>query len=227
MAFDIGGLFGGGLSGAAAGSAFGPIGAIAGGLLGGIGGGISGGGPAEYQMTPLQEQLNAYGLDQVKASPQRKKAILSEFKAYRKSGNRGAAEAFLEQYRDRFSNPEFVEKRLAKSYGKPIDYNRGNFQDIAQSIYGQQGIGYTADEYGSFGERAKALGVRSPQAFGDMLKRDLIASGKVMTPQQEMLSNIFGTPERDPTGRLTNRYPSIAKVAGPSPVQAINYQYGA
>lgn len=227
MAFDIGGLLGGGVSGAAAGSVFGPIGAVAGGLLGGIGGAVSGGGPAAYQMTPLQEMLSSYGLDQVKASPQRKKSILSEFKAYKKGGNRGAAEAFLEQYRDRFSNPEFVEKRLSKSYGKPIDYNSDNFQDIAQSIYGQQGIGYTADEYGSFGERAKSLGVRSPQAFGDMLKRDLIASGKVMTPQQEMLSNIFGTPERDATGRLTNRYPTIAKAAGPSPVQALNYQYGA
>lgn len=226
MAFDFGGSFGGALSGAASGSALGPWGTVAGLIGGGLFGGLSGG-PAEYQPTPPQEQLLGYGKSQVKASPQRKKSILSEFKAYKKSGNRGAAEAFLEQYRDRFSNPEFVEKRLAKSYGKPIDYNASNFQDIAQSIYGQQGIGYSADEYGSFGERAKSLGIRSPQAFGDMLKKDLIASGKVMTPQQEMLSYIFGTPERDPTGRLTNRYPSIAKVAGPSPVQAINYQYGA
>lgn len=226
MAFDFGGSFGGALSGAASGSALGPWGTVAGLIGGGLFGGLSGG-PAEYQMTPLQEELNEYALRQTKASPQRKKSILSEFKAYKKSGNRGAAEAFLEQYRDRFSNPEFAEKRLAKSYKKPIDYNAGNFQDIAQSIYGQQGIGYSADEYGSFGERAKSLGIRSPQAFGDMLKKDLIASGKVMTPQQEMLSYIFGTPERDPTGRLTNRYPSIAKVAGPSPVQAINYQYGA
>jgi hypothetical protein len=226
MAFDFGGSFGGALSGAASGSALGPWGTVAGLIGGGLFGGLSGG-PAEYQPTPLQEQLLNYGEKQVKASPQRKKSILSEFKAYKKSGNRGAAEAFLEQYRDRFSNPEFVEKRLAKSYRKPIDYNTGAFQDIAQSIYGQQGIGYSADEYGSFGERAKSLGIRSPQAFGDMLKKDLIASGKVMTPQQEMLSYIFGTPERDPTGRLTNRYPSIAKVAGPSPVQAINYQYGA
>lgn len=226
MAFDFGGSFGGALGGAASGSALGPWGTVAGLIGGGLFGGLSGG-PAEYQPTPLQEQLLNYGEKQVKASPQRKKSILSEFKSYKKSGNRGAAEAFLEQYRDRFSNPEFVEKRLAKSYRKPIDYNAGNFQDIAQSIYGQQGIGYSADEYGSFGERAKSLGIRSPQAFGDMLKKDLIASGKVMTPQQEMLSYIFGTPERDPTGRLTNRYPSITKVAGPSPVQAINYQYGA
>lgn len=227
MSFSAGGSIGGLLSGAASGSAFGPIGSIFGGLLGGIGGGLTGGGPAEYQMTPLQEELNQYGFRQVKASPQRRKSILSEAKSLRQAGNRGAAEAFLESYRDRFSNPEFIEKRLAKSYKKPIDYTGSGFTDIAQSVYGQQGLGYSAEDYTSFGERAKALGVRSPQAFGDMLKQDLIASGKVMTPQQEMLSYIFGTPERDPTGRLTNRYPTIAKVPGPTPVQPLTYQYGA
>lgn len=228
MAFDIGGGIGGGLSGAASGFSFGgPIGAALGGLAGLVGGGIAGGGPSAYQMTPLQEELSDYGFRQVKASPQRRKAILSQAKALKKGGNRGASEAFLEAYVDRFSNPEFIEKRLAKSYKKPVDYNAGAFSDIAQSVYGQQGLGYSAEDYTSFGERAKALGVRSPQAFGDMLKQDLIASGKVMTPQQEMLSYIFGTPERDATGRLTNRYPTIAKAAGPSPVQALNYQYGA
>jgi hypothetical protein len=227
MAFDIGGLLGGGVSGAAAGSVFGPIGAVAGGLLGGIGGAVSGGGPAAYQMTPLQEKLNAYGLDQVRASPQRRRAIKSQFKSLVKSGNRGGAEAFLEAYRDRFSNPEFIEKSLARSYKKEVDYASPSYRNLAESVYGQQGIGYTADEYSGFGKNAESLGIRSPQAFADMLKRDLISSGKVMTPQQEMLSNIFGTPERDATGRLTNRYPTIAKAAGPSPIQAINYQYGA
>lgn len=231
MAFDIGSLFGGGLSGAAAGSVFGPPGTIIGGLLGGIGGafsgGGSGGGPVEYQFSPLQEQLMDYGFDQVKASPARRKALISQFKSLKKGGNRGAAEAFLESYRDRFSNPEFIEKRLSKSYRKPIDYGRGQFENIAQSIFGSQGIGYTADEYKEFAKRAKGLGIRSPQAFGDMLKKDLIASGKVMTPQQEMLSYMFGTPERDPSGKLTNRYPTIAKYTPPPLPQAITYQYGA
>ena len=225
MAFDFGGSFGGALSGAASGSALGPWGTVAGLIGGGLFGGLSGG-PAEYQPTPLQEQLLGYGEKQVKASPQRKKSILSEFKAYKKSGNRGAAEAFLEQYRDRFSNPEFVEKRLAKSYGKPIDYTSSTFGDIAKSVYGQQGLGFTGEEYGTFADRAKALGIRSPQAFSDMLKQDLIASGKVMTPQQEMLSNIFGTAERDSTGRLTGRYggPSTP-IKMPTVPAAINYQY--
>ena len=124
MAFDFGSLLGGGLSGAATGSAFGPIGTIAGGLLGGLGGAFGGGGPSEYQMTPLQEELSGYGLDQVKASPQRKKAIKEQFKSLKQGKNRGAAEAFLESYKDRFSNPEFIEKRLAKSYGKDIDYGQ-------------------------------------------------------------------------------------------------------
>jgi len=227
MLFDFGSSLGGGLSGAASGSAFGPIGAIAGGLLGGIGGGLTGGGPAEYQFSPLQEELMGYGFDQVKASPQRRKAIKQQFKSLRESGNRGAAEAFLESYRDRFSNPEFIEKKLAKSYGKPIDFTGADFQNIAQSVYGQQGLGYTSDEYGGLAERAKSLGIRSPQAFGDMLKQDLIASGKVMTPQQEMLSYMFGTPERDATGRLTNRFPTIAKYTPTERPQAITYQYGA
>lgn len=227
MAFDFGGGIGGGLSGVAAGSAFGPIGAIGGGILGLVGGGLSGG-PQEYQPTPLQEKLMGYGLGQVKASPERKKAIRSQAKALRQSGNRGAAEAFLESYRDRFSNPEFIEKRLAKSYEKPIDYAGGNFRNIAESIYGQQGIGYSSDAFGGFAEKAKSLGIRSPQAFGDMLKQDLIASGKVMTPQQEMLSNIFGTPERDQTGRLTGRYGSSRQpVQMPNIPAAVTYQYGA
>jgi hypothetical protein len=227
MSFDFGSFLGGGLSGAASGSAFGPIGAIAGGLLGGIGGGLTGGGPAEYQFSPLQEQLMGYGFDQVKASPARRKAIKKQFKSLRESGNRGAAEAFLESYRDRFSNPEFIEKKLAKSYGKPIDFTGEGFQNIAKSVYGQQGLGYTSDEYGGLAERAKSLGIRSPQAFGDMLKQDLIASGKVMTPQQEMLSYMFGMPERDPTGRLTNRFPTIEKYTPAELPKAITYQYGA
>jgi len=205
MAFDIGGFLGGGLSGAASGSVFGPIGAVAGGLLGGIGGGLSGG-PQEYQPTPLQEDLLNYARSQVKASSERKKALRSQFKSLRQGGNRGAAEAFLESYRDRFSNPTFIEKRLAKSYGKPIDFTSPSFQSLASDIYSQQGIGFSDAEYRGFADRAKTLGVRSPQAFGDMIKQDLIASGKVMTPQQEMLSYMFGAPGRDASGRITNTY---------------------
>ena len=211
MAFDFGSLLGGGLSGAATGSAFGPIGTIAGGLLGGLGGAFSGGGSSgsaipEYQMTPLQEERSGYGFDQVKASPKRKKAIRQQFKSLRTGGNRGAAEAFLESYRDRFSNPEFIEKRLARSYGKDIDYGKNAYRGLAESIYGQQGLGFTGEDYDSFARQEKSRGIRSQQSFEDMLKRDLIASGKIMTPEQERLSYMFGPSSRDASGRLTNKY---------------------
>jgi len=209
MAFDFGSFLGGGLSGAASGSAFGPIGAIAGGLLGGIGGGLTGGGPQAYEPTLLQKNLMGYGFDQVKASPERRKAIISQFKSLKNKQNRGAAEAFLESYRDRFSNPEFMEKRLARSYGKDIDFTAPSFHRMADQLYSQQGISFTDPEYRNFAKRAQDLGIRSPQAFGDMLKQDMIASGKVMTPQQEMLSYMFGMPGRDASGRITNTYKAV------------------
>lgn len=227
MAFDIGSFFGGGLSGAAAGSAFGPIGTIAGGLLGGLGGAFGGGGPQAYQPTPLQEDLMGYARDQVKASPQLKKAIKEQYKSLATRQNRGAAEAFLESYRDRFSNPEFIEKKLAKSYKRDINFGSPVFHHIADRLYNQQGIGYSDEDYGGFINQAKSMGVRSPQAFADMLKQDLIASGKVMTPQQEMLANIFGPAERDPaTGKLTGRYGGASKpVTMPDIPAAITYNY--
>ena len=227
MAFDIGGAFGGGLSGAATGSVFGPIGSVIGGLGGLITGGLSGSGPQAYQPTEQEQAFMDYGLDRVQASKATKAAAIAKFKSLVKSGNRGGAEAYLESQKDIYSNPEFALNRLKKSYKKPINYNASKFGDIAKSIYGQQGLGFTGDEYTSFAKQAKAKGIRSPQAFGDLLKQDLISSGKVMTPQQEMLSYIFGTPERDASGRLTNRYPTIAKVPGPTAIQPVTYQYGA
>lgn len=226
MAFDIGGAFGGGLSGAATGSVFGPIGSIIGGIGGLVTGGLSGGGPAPYQPTETEQAFMDYGLDRIKASKATKAAALSKFKSLVQSGNRGAAEAYLESQKDIYSNPEFALNRLKKSYKKPIDYGSSSFADTAKSIFGQQGLGFTGDEYSSFAQQAKAQGIRSPQAFGDMLKRNLIASGKVMTPQQEMLSYIFGTPERV-EGKYTNRYPTIAKVPGPTAIEPVTYKYGA
>jgi hypothetical protein len=227
MAFDIGGAFGGGLSGAATGSVFGPIGSIIGGIGGLVTGGLSGGGPQEYVPTKLEEQFRNYALNRVQANKATKAAALAKYKSLAQSGNRGAAEAWLESQKDIYSNPEFALNRLKKSYKKPIDYSSDAYADIAKSVYGQQGLGFTGDEYNAFAGQAKARGIRSPLAFGDMLKQDLIASGKVMTPQQEMLSYIFGTPERDASGRLTNRYPTIEKIPGPTAIQPITYQYGA
>ena len=200
----------GGLSGAAsgalAGMSLGPWGAGAGGLLGGFGGLFGGGDTLEHGLTPREEALQDYAYDQVRATPTRKRVILNEAKNLRESGDRGAAEALLEGYVDRFTNPEFIEKRLAKSYSKPVDYYGKNFQDIASSLYNQQGVGYSPQDYDRFANKAKAENIRSGAAFENLLKADMIASGRVMSADQQMLSNIFGTPERDASGRLTGRY---------------------
>lgn len=228
MATDWAAGLGGALSGAASGSAILPgVGTAIGAGLGLFSGLFGGAEAPEYKPTKTEEAFIDYGLDRIKASKATKAAALSKFKSLVQSGNRGAAEAYLESQKDIYSNPEFALNRLKRSYKKPIDYERGAFASTARSIFGQQGLGFTGDEYSSFAQQAKAQGIRSPQAFGDMLKRDLIASGKVMTPQQEMLSYIFGTPERDASGKLTNRYPTIAKVPGPTAIDPVTYKYGA
>ena len=189
--------------------------AILGGLATGFGGAAAGalfgGGGPTYQPSETMEALSDYGLGQVKASKGLKKSIKKEARQLAEGGNRAAAEAFLESYRGRFSNPDFIEKKLAKSYGKDIDFNRGGFFDIADQVYKQAGVGFTGDEYQRFAEQARARGIRSPQAFQDMLRQDLIASGRVMTPDQERLSYIFGPSARDESGRITNLYKAIPK----------------
>jgi hypothetical protein len=228
MATDWAAGLGGALSGAASGSAILPgVGTAIGAGLGFFSGLFGGAEAPEYQPTETEQAFIDYGLDRIKASKATKAAALSKFKSLVQSGNRGAAEAYLESQKDIYSNPEFALNRLKKSYKKPINYERKAFASTARSIFGQQGLGFTGDEYSSFAQQAKSQGIRSPQAFGDMLKRNLIASGKVMTPQQEMLSYIFGTPERDASGKLTNRYPTIAKVPGPTAIDPVTYKYGA
>lgn len=196
----------GAASGALSGMALGPWGAAAGGLLGGLGGLFGGGDTLEYGLTPREEALQDYAFDQVRATPTRKRVIINEAKNLIRNKDRGAAEALLEGYVDRFTNPEFIEKRLSKSYAKPVDYYSNNFQNIAKSIYNQQGIGYSPQDYDLFAQRAKSDNIRSGAAFENLLKSDLIASGRVMSADQQMLANIFGTPERDASGRLTGRY---------------------
>lgn len=203
---SLGSAVSGASSGALAGMSLGPWGAAAGGLIGGLGGLFGGGGSLEYGLTPREEALQDYAFDQVRATPSRKRTIINEARSLREGGDRGAAEALLEGYVDRFTNPEFIEKRLARSYNKPVDYYGKNFQDIASSIYNQQGIGYSPADYDRLASRAKAENIRSGSAFENLLKSDLIASGKVMSTNQQMLADIFGAPERDASGRLTGRY---------------------
>lgn len=196
----------GAASGALSGMALGPWGALAGGALGLAGGLFGGGGSLDFGLTPREEALQGYAFDQVRATPSRKRTIINEARSLREGGDRGAAEALLEGYVDRFTNPEFIEKRLARSYSKPVDYYGKNFQDIASSIYNQQGIGYSPADYDRLASRAKAENIRSGSAFENLLKSDLIASGKVMSTNQQMLADIFGAPERNASGKLTGRY---------------------
>ena len=208
MAFNIGGAGSGVMQGASAGMSIGgPWGALAGGLFGGLTGGFGGGGDAlEYGLTPREKELQQYAFDQVKASPLEKRKTISKAKQYLADGDRGSFESYLEGLAGRYTNPEFIDKRLAKSYRKPIDYYGDSYQATAKGLFGTQGIGFTPAEYDSFVDQAKAQKVRSAAAFGDLMKSNMIASGKVMSPNQQMLADIFGAPERDASGRLTGRY---------------------
>ena len=208
MAFNIGGAGSGIMQGASSGMSIGgPWGALAGGLFGGLTGGFGGGGDAlEYGLTPREKELQDYAFDQVKASPLEKRKTISKAKQYLADGDPGSFESYLEGLAGRYTNPEFIDKRLAKSYRKPIDYYGDSYQATAKGLFGTQGIGFTPAEYDSFVDQAKAQKVRSAAAFGDLLKSNMIASGKVMSPNQQMLADIFGAPERDASGRLTGRY---------------------
>lgn len=212
MAFNIGGAGSGIMQGASAGMSIGgPWGALAGGLFGGLTGGFGGGGDAlEYGLTPREEELQDYAFDQVKASSGQKRKIINKAKSYLAGGDRGAFESYLEGLEGRYTNPEFIDKRLSRSYRKPINYYNDNYQATAKGLFGTQGIGFTPEEYDSFVDQAKAQKVRSAAAFGDLLKSNMIASGKVMSPNQQMLSDIFGAAERDASGKLTGRYGDIS-----------------
>lgn len=195
-----------------------PLAAIAGGLATGLGGSLAGslfgGGGTEFQPSETMQALTDFGLGQLKASKAQKKSLKSEYRSLLRSGNRGGAEAFLSKYRDRFSNPEFIDKALAKSYKQDVDLGGDNFFDVADRVYKQAGVGFTGADYQNFADQAKSLGIRSPQAFQDFLRQDLIASGKIMTPEQERLSYIFGMPSRDETGKITNLYRALPRVDG-------------
>jgi hypothetical protein len=207
---SFGSAVSGASSGALAGMSLGPWGAAAGGLLGGIGGLFGGGDTLEYGLTPREEELQDYALNQVKAPPGQKRKIINKAKSYLEGGDRGAFESYLEGLEGRYTNPEFIDKRLARSYRKPIDYYGDNYQATAKGLFDTQGIGFTPSEYDDFVAQAKAQKVRSAAAFGDLLKSNMIASGKVMSSNQQMLADIFGAPERDASGRLTGRYGDIS-----------------
>jgi hypothetical protein len=206
MAFDFGGAFGGGLSGAATGSVFGPVGSVIGGLGGLITGGLSGGGPAPYEPTEQEVAFGKYGLNQIRPPKSTKKRIKAEFKQYIKSGNRGAAEAFLDQYKNLYADSKFIDKALTRSLKKPIDYSTPAYQGEIENLYAQQGLDLSDEDADRYTGLAKAAGIRSPQAFANKVKEDMLARRLVATPQQEMISYMFGPSARSAKGEILNLY---------------------
>jgi hypothetical protein len=163
-----------------------------------IGGALGGGAPA-YEPSKTMEDLSEYGRDQLRATKKQKQAIRAEAKTYTSPG---AKEAFLQSYLDRFSNPEFIQKQLTRSYKKPIDYQTGGYRELASRAYGLQGLEMPEQEFERYMGIAKATNVRSPEAFSDFVRQDLIASDKVKTPFDIAWESQYGTMPRDEQGRL-------------------------
>jgi hypothetical protein len=163
-----------------------------------IGGALGGGAPA-YEPSKTMEDLSEYGRDQLRATKKQKQAIRAEAKTYTSPG---AKEAFLQSYLDRFSNPEFIQKQLTRSYKKPIDYQTGGYRELASRAYGLQGLEMPEQEFERYMGIAKATNVRSPEAFSDFVRQDLIASDKVKTPFDIAWEQQYGTMPRDEQGRL-------------------------
>ncbi len=180
--------------------------AILGGLATGAGssliGGLFGGGGSrapEYEPSELMQSLADYGEGQLKASKTTKKKIKAEAKSF---SSPGAREALLEPYADRYANNEFILKQLQKSYKKPIDYKKGGYRDVASFAYGQQGLGMPEEDFQRYLNVAKTTNVRSPEAFSDLVRQSMIASGKVKTPQDLAWESQYGTMPRDAQGNL-------------------------
>ena len=174
----------------------GGLAAGAGGQL--IGGALGGGGPT-YEPSKTMEDLSQYGRDQLRATKKQKQAIRAEAKTYTSPG---AKEAFLQSYLDRFSNPEFIQKQLTRSYKKPIDYETGGYRELASRAYGLQGLEMPEQDFERYMGIAKATNVRSPEAFSDFVRQDLIASDKVKTPFDIAWEQQYGTMPRDAQGKL-------------------------
>jgi hypothetical protein len=175
----------------------GGLAASAGGSL--IGGALGGGAPA-YEPSKTMEDLSEYGRNQLRATKPQKQAIRAEAKTY---SSPGAKEAFLQSYLDRFSNPEFIQKQLKRSYKKPIDYQTGGYRELASRAYELQGLEMPEQDFERYMNIAKATNVRSPEAFSDFVRQDLIASDKVRTPFDIAWEQQYGAIRRGPDGSLT------------------------
>lgn len=224
MAFNFGSFGGGVISGAGAGSVFGPVGAGIGAALGGVSSLFGGGGSGGPQFLPseLMQRYMDVGLAEVKPERRQKKAWKQEARNLRQAGDRGAAEDLYRNLSELYPTERIFSKRLAKSLKKDVDFYNQKGWNIADQIYKNAGVGFTPEEFQDLTQKAESSGIRGAAAFGDFLKQNLVAQGKIMTPQQEQLSYIFGTPKINPaTGK--REYPSTWNTALPSRTTPITY----
>lgn len=175
-----------------------------------FGGGSSGG--ATFEPSPMMEAFGNYGLASVRPSRAKKKADIAEFRNYVRSGDRGAGEDFLRMMMEMYPQEKKYARAFKRSLEKDVNLGGSLGWNTADQIYKNAGISATGDEFRGLAESAQKMGIRGSAAFGDFLKQNLMAQGKIMTPAQESLSLIFGSPRRitDPNspqyGRYTNDY---------------------
>ena len=204
-----------------------PFTALLGGAAASIGGSAAGfgmnalfggGGGPQFEPTPLMEEFPEYAIAQVKPPKYKKKADIAEFKNFVKSGDRGAGEDYLRMMAEMYPQERQYSKRLKKSLKKDVNFLNPNAFALADDIYTDAGLGFTDAEYRELAEQARLSGIRGSSEFGDFLKQNLIAQGKIRTPQEEALDLIFGTPGRSATGVYGERA-NIAKI------EPITYTY--
>lgn len=230
MSFNFGSFGGGVISGAGAGSAFGPVGAGIGAALGGISSLFGGGGSGGTQFLP-SDLMQAYmdiGLADVEPPKWKKKADLQQFRTYVRSGDRGAGEDLLRELSELYPQEKKYAKKLKKSLQKDVNFYDQVGWEVADQIYKNAGLGFTGEEFADLASKAKSSGIRGSGEFGDFLKQQLIAQGKVRTPQEEALDLIFGTPGRKADGTYLGRETLLrGPVTGPSQnvVAPVTYQY--
>lgn len=192
MSLNFAGAAGGALSGAATGSVFGPIGTIGGALVGGISSLFGGGGGGtQFLPSELMQRYMDIGLADVKPPKWKKKLDIEDAKMYLQAGDRGAYESQLRNLVELYPTEKKYGKALRKSLKKDVDLTGGGF-DVADQLYKNAGLTFTDDEYRSMANRAERSGIRGSSAFGDFLTKNLMAQGKILTPQQEQLTYIFG-----------------------------------
>jgi hypothetical protein len=105
-----------------------------------------------------------------------------------------------------YPTEKLYSQRLRKSLGKDPNLGGSQGQALADQIYTNAGLPLSQEEFSSMAAQAKQLGIRGSGAFGDFMKQNLIAQGKVMDPIKQQYSYIFGSPKRITEGEFAGRY---------------------